>query len=117
MKKIVAGIFIGTLMFGVSCKKYLDINENPNNATSATPELILPQALTYSANTVNGFNSYGAQTGLYMANAGGYGGFGESITYNYTTTGTGTWASSYDNLEDYQAILNKTEGQDLYSYF
>ena len=117
MKKIMAGIFIGTLLLGTSCKKYLDINANPNNATSATPELILPQALTYTASTVNGFNNYGAQTGLYSANAGGYGGFGESITYNYTTTATGTFASSYDNLEDYQAILNKSAGQDLYSYF
>jgi hypothetical protein len=117
MKKILAGMLIGSLVFSTSCKKYLDINDNPNNATSATPELILPQALTYSAITTNTFNTYGAETGLYSANAGGYGGFGESITYNYTTTSTGTWGASYDNLEDYQAILDKTEGIDQYSYF
>lgn len=116
-----AGFFIGTLVLGTSCKKnldnYLDINNNPNQATSATPELILPQALTYTARVMNSYNNYGAQTGLYAANAGGYGGFGESITYNYTTTGTGNWASTYDNLEDYQAILDKTAGQDVYDYF
>jgi Starch-binding associating with outer membrane/Susd and RagB outer membrane lipoprotein len=117
MKKLMAGIFIGTLILGTSCKKYLDINNNPNQATSATPELILPQALTYTARVLNSYNSYGAETGMYSANAGGYGGFGESITYNYTTSGTGNWALTYDNLEDYQAILNKTEGQDVYDYF
>lgn len=118
MKKIIIGIFIGTMLLSTtSCKKYLDINNNPNQATSATPELILPQALTYTANVLNSYNNYGAETGLYAANAGGYGGFGELITYNYTTAQTGTWGSTYDNLEDYQAILDKTEGQDVYDYF
>ena len=117
MKKIIAGIFIGVLIFGTSCKKYLDINTNPNSATDATPELILPQALTYTGSVINAYNSYGSQIGLYAANAGGFGGFGEAITYNYTTRSTGVWAGSYDNLEDYQAILNKTEGVAGYSYF
>ncbi len=118
MKKIMVGIFIGfILLSSASCKKYLDINTNPNMATSATPELILPQALTYSANVLNSFNVYGAETGLYAANAGGYGGFGETITYNYTTSNTGLWSISYDNMEDYQAILNKTQGVDLYNYY
>ena len=118
MKKIIiAGFFIGTVVLGTSCEKYLDINKNPNNAVSASPELILPQALTNTASTVNSYNNYGSQTGLYSSNAGGYGGFGESITYNYTTTGTGTWASTYDNLEDYQTILNSTQGIEAYSFF
>lgn len=111
------GVFIGMLILSTSCKKYLDINENPNTATSATPELILPLALTNTAGAISSYNSYGAQTGLYAANAGGYGGFGESITYNYTTTGTGLWPISYDNLEDYQTILNTTDGVPTYSYF
>ncbi|MDN3658463.1 SusD/RagB family nutrient-binding outer membrane lipoprotein [Ferruginibacter paludis] len=117
MKKTIAGMLIGIAVLGTSCKKYLDINTNPNQATSATPELILPQALTYTASVTNSYNSYGSQTGMYAANAGGYGGFGESITYNYTTSNTGLWGITYDNLEDYQAILNKTAGQDIYDYY
>jgi hypothetical protein len=117
MKKTIAGMLLGMAVLGTSCKKYLDINNNPNNATSATPELILPQALTSTANVVNSYNSYGSQTGMYAANAGGYGGFGESITYNYTTSNTGLWSITYDNLEDYQAILNQTAGQDIYDYY
>lgn len=117
MNKRIIGAFIGMLVLGTSCKKYLDINDDPNRATSASPELILPLAITNTANSLSAYNNYGAQTGLYSANAGGYGGFGESITYNYTGTGTGTWASTYDNLEDYEAILNYTVGVPTYSYF
>src|SRR5438105_15705538 len=101
MRKIIAGVFMGMVVLGTSCKKYLDINTNPNSATSATPELILPQAITNTASVINAYNTYGSQIVGYAANAGGYGGFGESITYNYTTSYTGTWGSSYDNLEAY----------------
>ena len=77
MKKINAILFAGLALMAVSCKKYLDVNTNPNSATSTTPELILPQALVGTASNLNGFNSYGAQLGGYAANAGGYGGFGD----------------------------------------
>lgn len=117
MKKIITGAFVGLIVLGSSCKKYLDINTNPNSATSATPELILPQALVNTASAINSYNSYGSQTVGYSANAGGYGGFGEAITYNYTTSHTGLWGTTYDNLEDYQAILDQTEGVDIYNYF
>ena len=83
MKKLSIILFMGTVVLGTSCKKYLDINQNPNQATTETPptaQLILPQALTATAANLNGFNNYGAQIGGYMANAGGYGGFGTSIT-------------------------------------
>lgn len=117
MKKTLMGILIGSALVGTSCKKYLDINKNPNQATSATPELILPQALAYSANVVNSYSNYGSQTGIYAANAGGYGGFGESITYNYTTTGSFLFNTTYDNLQDFQAIENYSTAAPEYSYF
>lgn len=118
MKKLVAFIFMGVVVLGTSCKKYLDINQNPNSATSATPQLILPQALTATASDLNQLNSYGAQIVGYMANAGGYGGFGTRITYNYSAGDyAGIWTTTYDILEDYQAILNQTEGKVEYSYF
>ncbi|HJW17379.1 MAG TPA: SusD/RagB family nutrient-binding outer membrane lipoprotein, partial [Flavisolibacter sp.] len=118
MKKIAAFLFLGVMVIGTSCKKYLDINKDPNRAVSATPQLILPQALTATANNLNNFNSYGAQIVGYMANAGGYGGFGTRITYNYSANDySGNWSSSYDILEDYQTILNQTEGKPEMSYF
>ncbi len=118
MKKIIAIILSGVVIFGTSCQKYLDVNQNPNQATSATPKLILPQALTYTAGNLNSFNSYGAQVGGYSANAGGYGGFGTAITYNFSSSDySGLFTSSYDNLEDYQSIINQTQGSAVNSYY
>lgn len=121
MKKITTFLFMGVVLLGTSCKKYLDINVNPNSATTATPPtppLILSQALTTTASNLNGFNSYGAQLVGYMANAGGYGGFGTSITYNFSANDfSARWSSTYDNLEDYQAIFTQSEGVPEYSYF
>lgn len=119
MKKFSILFFIGLITVGTSCKKYLDINTNPNAATSATSESLLPQALTGTANNVNGYNSYGSQLAGYMANAGGFGGFGTSITYSFSSNDfSGRWSTTYDNLEDYQAIIDQTDGQlPQYSYF
>lgn len=111
MKKLLFIFVAGIAVSATSCKKFLDINDNPNQAIEATPELVMPQAVVYSANTLNGFNNYGSQTGIYQANAGGYGGFGEFITYNYTTANTGIWGSSYDNLKDYQYVITSTDGK------
>jgi hypothetical protein len=120
MKRIHFIIFAGLVLLGASCKKYFDINKNPNSASSATvtPELLLPGALVTTAGIVNSHNTYGAQVGGYMANAGGYGGFGTSISYAYSSSDwSGLWSSGYDNLGDYQAILNRTTGNANYSYF
>ena len=111
MKKINTLLFAGLVLLSISCNKQLDINTDPNTATSATPDLIMPQALTSTASNLNGFNSYGAQLVGYSANAGGYGGFGTSITYNFTSSDfSARWSSTYDNLQDYQYIIDKTEG-------
>lgn len=110
----------GLVLVGTSCKKYLDINQNPNQAdnSAVTPQLLLPQALTYMANNLNSFNTYGAQLGGYMANAGGYGGFGVSITYNFGTGNfTGLWSGTYDNLQDFQAIIEKSSDVATLSYY
>ncbi len=118
MKKISFILLAGMVIMATSCKKYLDINTNPNTSTSATPALVLPQALTTTANNVNGFNSYGAQLVGYMANAGGYGGFGTAITYNFSASDfSARWSSTYDNLEDYQYIINNTDGDANNAYF
>jgi hypothetical protein len=110
-------IFISLAILETACNDYLDVNTNPNQATSAAPELILPQALTATANTLNTFNTYGSQIGGYAANAGGYGGFNELVTYSYTSGNySGLWTSVYDNLEDYQYIIDNSTDEEHY-YF
>lgn len=119
MKNIYNLLIFGSLVLGAaSCSKYLDINENPNSATTATPMVMLPQALTATASLSNSYNTMGAQIGGYMANAGGYGGFGVNVTYNFSNSSySGLWSSSYDNLTDYQWIIDSTAGKPEYGYY
>ncbi|WP_221392502.1 SusD/RagB family nutrient-binding outer membrane lipoprotein [Dyadobacter sp. NIV53] len=118
MKKIhIIGFLILTMM-GTSCSDYLDVNTNTNQATSVSPELVMPQAIAATALVLNGYNTYGMQTAGYAANAGGYGGFNETVTYNYNSSNySGLWPTTYDNLEDFQYIIDQTEGDENYSYF
>ncbi len=118
MKRISILICLAIAVFGSSCNDYLDINTNPNKATSVKAELVLPQALTATAVVLNVYNSYGSQIGGYAANAGGYGGFNETVSYAYTPNNySGNWGVVYDNMEDYQYIINQTADDEANIYF
>lgn len=112
MKKIFKYILIGAVIVGgTSCKKYLDINENPNNPTTSTPDLILPQALVGAGSVVNTYNLNLADQSGARANAGGFGGFGEVVTYQYTNDSFASlWTSVYTNAKDFQYVITQTEG-------
>ncbi|MBS1487290.1 MAG: SusD/RagB family nutrient-binding outer membrane lipoprotein [Bacteroidetes bacterium] len=114
--KILFAIMIGGLL--TACNSYLDINTNPNSAVSSTPKLLISSALVGSARVLEGYNAYGAETGGYAANAGGYGGFNEFVTYQYTNnTGQNLWSNTYQNLENYQQIINLSQGNSLLIYY
>ncbi|MCE7061151.1 SusD/RagB family nutrient-binding outer membrane lipoprotein [Dyadobacter sp. CY343] len=100
-----------------SCSDYLDINTNPNSATEADALLVLPQAIVASAAVSNQFNNYGLHFGGYMANAGGFSGFGNLFNYQLVPGDyNGLWVNTYDNLNDYKYVLDQTQGQDELAY-
>lgn len=118
MKKVIIILTITVGLIGSSCKKYIDINTNPNSLTAASPSLVLPLAIVNTASLVSNMNDYGSQTVGYAANAGGYGGFGASWTYNYgPSQGEGFWDFGYSILENYQYIINASAGSDANSYY
>ncbi len=110
MRKYIKFLLVSLVAVSTSCNKFLDVNNvNPNAPIDVSPDLLLPAALSQTAITSVTFNSYGAWAGGYQANAGGYGGFGSVLTYNYATSdNNGLWTSSYGNINDYQTIINKT---------
>ncbi len=119
MKKLQL-ILIGMLAFAaISCSKYLDINDNPNAATSSTPELVLPQAIVGTGVNTNGNFNFGMGADLmYRANGGGFSGFGTVISYDYTTSSfTAQWSTTYDNLNDYRYIFESTKGNPRLIYY
>ncbi len=118
MKKIIIISIIACGVVFTSCKKYVDINTNPNSLTTASPNLVLPLAITNTASFVSNLNNYGSQVVGYAANAGGYGGFGSSWTYNYSPSdGEGYWDFGYQILENCQYVINATEGSDVNMYY
>lgn len=92
-----------------SCKDYLDINDNPNSATFVEPQLVLPTAIVRSASITNSYNTYGAHFAGQFANAGGFSGFGQFLTYNFAPGYRSQWGA-YDILTDYKYVLDGTEG-------
>lgn len=122
MKKINSKIWAGAmavLLLASSCDDFLDINTNPNQATVADVQLVLPQAIVASASVSNAYNSYGGHFGGYIANAGGFSGFGTLLTYNLTPSDyNGLWTTTYqDPLRDLKYVIDNTEGNDQYAYF
>lgn len=118
--KIFSIIALGVSMSLSSCKDYLDINKNPNDATYANPELVLPGALTSTGSLIAvTLNDYGAWISGYQANAFGYSYVGSDVTtYNYTAaSNTGVWTGVYGNLRNYQYVINQTDGQAKYILF
>lgn len=101
-----------------SCKKFLDVNENPNSATEGTPELVLPQAIVRTASTIPNLNNFGSRLIGYQANAGGYSGWGSVVSYNYTT---GDWGSIFESLykanEDLQTVVNLSRADESHNAF
>ncbi|MEO8172170.1 MAG: SusD/RagB family nutrient-binding outer membrane lipoprotein [Sediminibacterium sp.] len=119
MKKIIYVVAGVAIVFASSCKKYLDINDNPNSVIASTPDLVLPQAIVGTAAITNGDYSNGIGADLmYRVNAGGFSGFGTVISYDYVPgTFTAAWSDTYDNTNDYKYIMDNTAGKPNYIYF
>lgn len=117
MKKILTYILIGAVSLGaVSCKK-LDINENPNRPTEGTPTLVLPQAIVATAALSQSYNSSFYYNGGFFANVYGFGAYGSTVSLNYTSLDYNTlWVNSYDNLTDYQYVIDNTSGDATLAY-
>lgn len=121
MKKLLnISLIIALLVSATSCKKsYLDINTNPNTATAATPEVILPAALTATASLMVTYLDYGNWMVGYQSNAGGYSYTGSTtITYAFTTgSNTGLYTGAFSNLRDYNYMINYTTGVPKYALY
>ncbi len=103
---------IGSLgLIVTSCKKsWLDVNTDPNNLTvSASPALVFTNALaTTTANEVdqNEIGSYWAghwtQSSSYIFSA-------TTFAYKFTNSNFNFWDPIYNNLEDYQYVIDNAD--------
>jgi hypothetical protein len=117
MKKIIVTIFTATLIMSVGCKKFIDVNQNPNNPTDVQEALILaPVELTISHTLFGGFASV---LSLHYTQA---------VALNQTLPNDGTyflvngqmdgeWSNLYTNCLNNLKNLNiKAEANSNYNY-
>jgi hypothetical protein len=84
MKKFIIILLAVTTLGVSSCEKWLDINKNPNDATTATPDLILAGVLTNWSSDVSSLTTLtGAWMGYWM-HAGGWSGWYSEKKYEIT---------------------------------
>jgi len=119
MRKYIKMVVLGAVILtGSSCKKYLDVNLNPNDPTSSTPNIVLPQAILRTASSAVAYDSFGAWTAGYKANAGGYGGFGTQWTYEFTTTDyNAMWTGSFSAINQLNFVINNTDATGPLKYY
>ncbi|NML67487.1 SusD/RagB family nutrient-binding outer membrane lipoprotein [Hymenobacter sp. RP-2-7] len=110
MKNYVIALAAGALSIATSgCSSFIDINQNPNSLTAVTPDAQLASALATTAANYTGnnpsYNSYASWAAGYWGKTGVVSGYGEELTYNYSSSYyAGLWDGTYDNLEDYAQI-------------
>src|SRR5919199_988449 len=114
-------LFIATVvaLVGSACNKsFLDINTNPNTLPTASPSFVFTNALNTTATNLNGTSASGTpggpnELGFYWAGQWSQGN-GYIITttvfaYNFTNGDFTYWDAYYDNLEDYQFVINNAD--------
>lgn len=113
MKALFRVLIAATLTTAASgCEKFLDINTNPNSATSVSPDALLASALTTTAANYTGgltgrdnYNSYASFAAGYWGKSGVVSGFSQERQYTYNNTYYQTlFNNTYDNLNDYDII-------------
>ena len=111
MKKLII-LLIAVATIGFSgCEKWLDINQNPNDATKANPDLILPGVLKTWATDVPGLTTTTGSWMGYWYHAGGWSGWYDIKKYEVTAQtlnlfNSGTTVNNYytDQLTDTRFI-------------
>ena len=107
MKKIMILFFV-TALVASSCKKQLDVNQNPNQPTAVTPNVILSAALVGTAS--NNFVDYLGLTRWmgFWSRSGNYVPDVQTETYNVANDYTDAeWGNLYVNLNNYD-YMEKT---------
>jgi len=107
MKKILIIFIVVAVITGSCGKSYLtSLQNNPNAPTSsaATPQLVLPAALTTIADNVNGYSSYQA-VGVWM----GYWNYSPGYSFNSTVQNYVMTAGSPQVWDNYYGVLSNLE--------
>ena len=106
MKKyFIIGMVVLTV---VSCgKKYLNVNVNPNSATQTSASYIFTNGLASTArNQSGGLHITGGSWSGFYGHSTSFTGGGQEKTYSFTNSDFNFFDGMYDNLADYQYVID-----------
>lgn len=94
-------------VLGTGCSKsFLDVNTNPNSLPTATPAFVIANALNTTSTNMVSPNEIGSYWAGYWTQSNGYILSTTIFAYNFTNGDFNYWDGFYDNLEDYQYVIN-----------
>jgi Starch-binding associating with outer membrane len=105
----IKSIFISALVALVSsaCSdSFLDINTNPNTLPTASPNFVFTNALNTSAANMVSPNETGSYWAGQWTQSNGYIISTTLFAYNFTNGDFNYWDGYYDNLNDYQFVID-----------
>lgn len=94
-------------VLGAGCNKtFLDVNTNPNSLPTATPAFVISNALNVTSTNLTGPNDLGSYWAGMWTQSNGYIVSTTIFSYNFTNGDFNYWDGFYDNLQDYQYVIN-----------
>jgi len=98
------------VLVGTGCKKdYLNVNTNPNALPTATPAYVLANALNQTAINMVSPNETGMVWGGQWTQSNGYIISTTLFSYSFTNGDFNYWDNTYDNLYDYQYVIDNAD--------
>ena len=110
MKNIKFTLILGAMIFLGSCKKFLDVNTNPNSPTDADPAFVVSQALAASANSQYAYYFALSQWMGYSARSQSFAPIITIETFQVTqATFQPSWTSPYHIIYDLNFVEKKSK--------
>lgn len=97
-------------LVGSACKEsFFDINTNPNSLPTASPSYVFTNALNTTSTNMIGPNETGSYWSGQWTQGNGYIISTTLFAYNFTNGDFNYWDGYYDNLQDYQFVINNAD--------
>jgi len=101
-------------IMGSGCKKsFLDVNTNPNSLPTATPNYVMTNAMNVTAANMLNPNETGQYWSGQWTQSNGYILSTTYFSYIYTNGDFNYWDGYYDNLEDYQYVIDNADANKM----
>jgi hypothetical protein len=98
-------------LMATGCKKsFLDVNTNPNSLPSATPAFILTNAINTTASSMVSPNEIGSYWSGLWTQSSSYILSPTTFNYQFTNNDYNYWDGLFDNLQDYQYVIDNATG-------